>query len=122
MPAPDWLEAANNVESTLAYDLTYGQTTLTVQAADAASFPSLYPYRLTVWDFYAGADPGQDTGMEIVECTDRAGAVLTVVRGKELTSPVAHSAGEKVQLCVTAGLIQQLQEQIDALWAIVDAL
>jgi hypothetical protein len=35
---------------------------------------------------------------------------------------VAHSAGEKVQLLCTAGIIQQLQEQIDALWAIVDAL
>ena len=95
----------NNAESTVADDpLASGATTLNVATGEGDNFPSTFPYRLTIWDDENHADPTDDSGMEIVECTGRSGDALTIVRGKEGTSDVDHANGERVAMLITAGL------------------
>lgn len=95
----------NNVESTVADNpLAQAAVTLNVAGGEGANFPSTFPFRLTIWDDNAYPDPGDDSGMEIVECTARTVDALTIARGKEGTGDVAHANGERVALLITAGL------------------
>ena len=95
----------NNAESLVADNpLASGATTLNVTSGEGDNFPSTFPYRLTIWDDENHADPTDDSGMEIVECTGRSGDALTIVRGKEGTSDVDHANGERVAMLITAGL------------------
>ena len=108
----------NNAESLVADNpLASGATTLNVTSGEGDNFPSTFPYRLTIWDDEAHADPTDDPEMEIVECTDRTGDALEIVRGKEGTSDVEHANGERVAMLITAGLfndsVQGIQSQID---------
>ena len=95
----------NNAESLVADNpLASGATTLNVTSGEGDNFPSTFPYRLTIWDDENYADPTDDSGMEIVECTGRSGDALTIVRAKEGTSDVEHANGERVAMLITAGL------------------
>jgi hypothetical protein len=101
------LKFANNASSTLASSIIDTDTTLSVQAGDAAKFPVLAGgdwFPLTVVD--AGGN------MEIMRVTARSGAVLTVTRGQEGTTAMAFDAGVAVQSNLTAGALDQIQSDI----------
>lgn len=80
----------NGSEDSLAVAATSGTTSLTV--TDGSVFPATGDYNLVLsnGDVY-----------EVVVCTARSTNVLTVVRGQEGTTGVAHTAGTKVVLTVT---------------------
>jgi len=95
----------NNAESTVNDNpLSLGATTLNVATGEGANFPSTYPFRITIWNSTSFPDPGEDSGMEIVECTSRTADALTIVRGCEGTADVEHTQDEKVAQLVTAGI------------------
>ena len=108
-----WLQARNNSHDVLAADVLAGDATIEVTTA-ATQFPAAYPYRVTIWDAATHADPGDDADMEIMQVTGRAGNVLNVMRAQEGTAAAAHTAGDVVRLLVTAGMVQQVQDTIDA--------
>jgi hypothetical protein len=93
----------NNATSTLAVAVsTTGQTTITVQSADANKFP-----------FPAGGDwfpvtLAEGTKLEICKCTAHSGAVLTVVRGQEGTAAQTFSIGAAVDHRLTKVALQTL--------------
>lgn len=99
----------NNARSTLAGALTDIGTTLSVQTGDAAKFPSP-----TGDDWFPVTVVKADGTYEIMRCTGRAAAVLTVERAQEGTTAVAFDAGERIDLRLTAGAIAQIQEDAAA--------
>ena len=103
----------NNAASTVNDNpLAASITTLNVAAGEGANFPSSGNFRLTIWDASSYADPGNDSGMEIVECTARSTDALTIVRAREGTGDVAHTQGEKVALLITAGFFDDSTQGI----------
>ena len=78
--------------TTLATGVIAGATSMSV--ASVAGFPGTTPYTLIV-----DADTVNE---EIVEVTSRSGTTLTVTRGVDGTTGVAHSAGATVQHGVSA--------------------
>lgn len=80
----------NNSEDSLAVAATSGTTSLTVE--DGSLFPASGDYHLIL---------SKEDVYEVVVCTSRATNVLTVVRGQEGTTGVAHVAGTKVVLTLT---------------------
>jgi microcystin-dependent protein len=90
----------NNATSTLASAITNVATTLTVQASEAALFPTpaagdWFPVTLV-----------EGSKMEIVRCTARSGATLTVTRGQEGTTVQAFGAGATVDHRLTMVALQ----------------
>ena len=78
--------------TSLTADITNSQTTIVVGAV--TGFPASYPYTLII---------DQDTiNEEVVEVASRSGTTLTVTRGVDGTSGVAHSAGAVVNHGVSA--------------------
>lgn len=97
------LKLTNFGTSTLASGINASVTTLSVQAGDASLFPALgggewFP---VVVVSAAGV-------REIMRCTARTAAVLTVTRGQEGTSAVAFSAGARVDCRLTKAAIDDM--------------
>ena len=90
--------------TTLTSDINSGGTSM--QVAAATGFPSTYPYTLII---------DQDTvNEEIVEVSARSGTTLTVVRGVDGTSGIAHTAGAAVEHGVSARDFSESRQHEDA--------
>tara|TARA_B110000908_G_scaffold143981_1_gene173273 strand:+ start:140 stop:652 length:513 start_codon:yes stop_codon:yes gene_type:complete len=96
------IKYSNNARTTLAAAINSTVTTITV--ADASTFPTL-----AVGDemYLTLAEP-YGTATEIIKCTSVSGTTLTVVRGYEGTSALSWATDSKVQLRLTAGLLDKL--------------
>jgi len=95
---------ANNAASTLASAIGAGDTTLTVQTADASEFPSPssgQAFRLVV-------ESGSKS--EWMTCTARSGAQLTVSRG---ASPQSFPSGATVEHRMDATALGNLRQKAD---------
>jgi len=95
-----FLKVANRAISTLASGISDSDLSLTVATGEGALFPSTYPFHITIED-------------EILECTNRSTDVLTVTREAEGTTAAAHASGKAVQLRITAGIIEEIQNVLD---------
>ncbi len=94
----------NNAATTLASSILIGATSLTVAAGTGALFPTLTgsQYFLCTLQNTAG------TTVEIVKVTARSTDTFTIVRAQESTSASAFAAGDKCELRLTAGEINNL--------------
>lgn len=104
------IKLTNNAASTLLSDITASDTTLTLPAATGDLFPVLGAgdyFNLTVISS-AGA-------YEIMQCTARAGDVLTVVRAQEGTTAAGFVAGSRVELRVTVANVRNIVDELDLL-------
>lgn len=80
-------------------------STTSFQVAAATGWPSLFPYTLII---------DQDTvAEEIVTVTSRSGTSLTVIRGVDGTSGVAHTAGASVEHGVSARDFEESRQHED---------
>ena len=94
---------ANFAHSELQAELLAGATTLQIDTVDAGKFPTPgagEAFRLVLYT---------DTQQEIVECTNRAGNILTITRGMEGTADQRFPAGTKAVVTITAGMIGQIK-------------
>ena len=99
---PNYLQVKNRAASSLAADITSTATSLTVQAGDGAKFPQPgNGFNITIED-------------EILKCTARSTDTLTVVRAQEGTTAAGHVAGKAVELRITAGVIINVEDELDA--------
>jgi len=94
-----FLKVKNRAYSTLASGVDNDDTEWTVATGEGANFPSSGDFHITCED-------------EIVKCTSRTGDVLTVTRGAESTTPASHASGKAVELRVTAGVIEDIQNSV----------
>jgi len=95
-----WLTVKNNAQSALYAGITAAATSLTLLSGEGAKFPSA-SFNISIDD-------------EILYCSTRTDDVLTVVRAQEGTTAAVHAIAATVSLNITAGIISQIQDAIDA--------
>lgn len=91
------VKVANNAYSTLASGINNAVTSLSVATGEGARFPTLSGSDV----FYATLISASNT-LEIVKVTARATDTFTIVRAQDGTAAAAFSAGDRVELRVTA--------------------
>jgi hypothetical protein len=88
-------------------------TDLSVTVSDASQLPSSGDFLVTIWDKTSFPDPCDDSNTEIVKVTDVSGNVLTIVRGQEDTTGKVHANGQAVEMLITAGTFEELEDGIN---------
>jgi hypothetical protein len=93
----------NNASTTLAVTLNPGDLTAILAGGTGALFPSPSGGDL----FYLTIE---DSGgnLEVCHCTGRSADTLTIVRGRDGTTAQTFTAGARVELRVTAGVMAEL--------------
>lgn len=96
------------IDTTLTGAVNSSATSITV--ASVSGFPASYPYTLAL-DYDSSSE-------ELVNVTAAAGLTLTIVRGQDGTTGVAHDAGAAVKHVASARDFREPQEHIAASSAI----
>ena len=96
------------IDTTLTGAVNSSATSITV--ASVSGFPASYPYTLAL-DYDTASE-------ELVNVTAAAGLTLTIVRGQDGTTGVAHDAGAAVKHVASARDFREPQEHIAASSAI----
>lgn len=94
----------NNAASTLASSILIGATSLSVAAGTGGLFPTLTGDQF----FMCTLQNAAGTVIEIVKVTARSTDTFTIVRAQEGTSASAFASGDKCELRLTAGEINNL--------------
>lgn len=100
------VQLKNNASSTLAGSINAAATSITVDTGDGALFPTLTPgdyFPLTLVKLVGGVP-----AREIVRCTARSVDTMTITRAQEGTTALSFSAGDRVELRMTAGVFDEL--------------
>jgi hypothetical protein len=90
------------IDTTLTSSINNGAVTISV--ASTSGFPTSYPYTLAL-DYDTGSE-------ELVDVTAASGTTLTIVRGRDGTSAVAHDAGAVVKHVISGRDLREAQEHI----------
>lgn len=93
---------ANNVSTTVAGAVGVSDTSITVTSSTGFPVPTAGDY------FYATMQSVDGLTVEIVKCTGRAGAVLTVVRAQDGTSAASFTAGAYIETRLVAQACRDL--------------
>jgi hypothetical protein len=99
----------NNAGSTLASSISNSATSLTVTTASGTLFPTITGSQY----FYCTLEEVSSGALEIVKVTARVSDTFTIVRAQDGTSALAFSAGDRVQLRLTAADLNNFS-QIDS--------
>ena len=87
----------NNAFSTLASGINDSVTSTTLNSGDGAKFPSP-----TGAEYFYATLIDTSNNLEIVKCTARSTDVLTIVRAQESTTARVYSAGDRIEMRLTA--------------------
>ena len=82
---------------------------------DASTFPSTGDFLSTIWYKVNFLDPCDDPNKEIIKVTNVVGNVFTIVRGQEDTVGASHSNGQAVEMLITAGIFENIEDEINIL-------
>lgn len=91
------IKFTNNASAPLASAISSSSTAIILTAGRGAAFPTL-----GADDYFYATIINPSNQLEIVKCTARTGDTLTVVRGQDGTAARAYSAGDKLELRITA--------------------
>jgi hypothetical protein len=91
------IKFANNASAPLASAISSTSTAVILTAGRGAAFPTL-----GADDYFYATLVNSSNQLEIVKVTARAGDTLTVVRGQDGTASRSYSAGDKLELRITA--------------------
>ena len=91
------IKLANNAFGTLAAGIASDATSITLTTGHGDRFPFL-----GAGDYFYATLIDTSNNLEIVKCTTRSTDVLTVVRAQESTTARAYSAGDRVEIRITA--------------------
>ena len=91
------IKLSNNAFGTLAASITSSATSITLTTGHGARFPSL-----GAGDYFYATLIDTSNNLEIVKCTARSTDVLTVTRAQEGTTARAYSAGDRIEIRLTA--------------------
>lgn len=103
---------SNTGLSTLASGIDASQLTATLTAGTGSRFPA-DTFNVVIWASSDFANPIDAADREIVRCTSRTGDVLTIVRGQEGTTGVAHNTPGKTY-SVALIVSQKFRDDIEA--------
>jgi hypothetical protein len=96
---------SNNASGALASSITTSSTAITLTTGAGAQFPAI-----SGGNYFYATLTDSSNNLEIVKVTARATDVLTVVRGQEGTTPRAYAAADKLELRVTAAVMNSLPQ------------
>jgi hypothetical protein len=103
----------NNANSTLASGINAAVSGITLASGGGANFPVTGGSNQLGSDFFFVTITNvSDGSFEIVKVTARSGDVLTVQRGQEGTSAKSFSVGDRVELRITAELLDNLRSDL----------
>lgn len=102
------LKLSNFATTKLTAPASSTATSLSIQTADAAKFPTL-----SGGDWFPIVAVNSLGDREVMYCTARAGALLTVTRAQEGTTALDLLANDRIDLRVTAGVFYALDELYD---------
>lgn len=88
---------------------------LSLTVLDASSFPSSGDFLATIWDKVSFPDPCDDSNSEIIKVTNVVGNTFTIEREQEDSIGVAHANGQAVEMLITAGTFEELENEINTL-------
>jgi hypothetical protein len=91
------IKVANNAFGTLASSITNSATSITLTTGQGARFPTL-----SAGDYFYATLIDTSNNLEIVKCTARSTDVLTITRAQENTTARAYSAGDRIEIRLTA--------------------
>jgi hypothetical protein len=111
------IQFANNAYSTLASGITNSATSITLTTGEGARFPAL-----TGSNYFLATLIDASNNLEIVKCTTRSTDVLTVVRAQESTTGRAYATGDRIELRITAGVLDALYDDTDTTYTAGDGL
>jgi len=104
--AKTFLKKKNNAKSTITDNpLTSGATTCNVQTGDGAKFPDA-PFHATLYS----SDPASG---EIIKVTAKSTDQFTIVRAQEGTTAQEWPQGTKIELLITAKLLDDFQSRTE---------
>lgn len=100
----------NCAQTTLNGGINASDISLTVP--DASSFPSSGDFLITIWDKGNNFDPCDDPTQEILKVTNVIGNIFSINRGQEDTIGSAHANGQAVEMLITAGIFEEIENAI----------
>jgi len=103
------IKFSNNASATLKAGVSTSATSMTLTTGQGSLFPVL-----AAGDISYATLANTANQLEIVRVTARSGDVLTVVRAQENTLAIAFTAGDKVELRVTAAGLKTIQDEANA--------
>lgn len=95
----------DNALGTLAAPITSGATSITLDTGHGARFPSLVEPDYSILTLTQAGPGDNESSWEEVKLTSRTGDVLTVVRAQEGSTAAAWAAGDKCEIRITAGML-----------------
>lgn len=101
------VKVSNNASSRLATTLTSSATQFAISAGTGSTFPDL-----DSGDWFPVTVTKPDGTMEIMRATAKAGDTLTVLRAQEGTAAQNFSAGDRVELRLTAGALNAMMNEL----------
>lgn len=102
---------SNNAVSKLAASITTSDVTITVLPGEGAKFPVL-----SAGDWFPATLIKSTGEFEVVRCTARSSDALTVTRAQEGTAPLSFSSGDRIEVRLTAGVVDQINTDILSLF------
>jgi microcystin-dependent protein len=108
------IKLGNNAIARLAAPLAIDGTTIVLVEAESGSFPAL-----GAGDWFPMTLSDSAGHLEIVKVTARSANILTAVRAQEASSAFAFDSGDRAEIRLTAGVINQLQ--VDTAAAVTQA-
>ena len=97
------IKFTNNAFGLLNAGINSSVTSITLQSGNGAKFPSL-----SAGEHFHATLIDTSNNLEIVKCTARSSDVLTVARGQESTTARAYSAGDRIEIRLTAQAIADI--------------
>ena len=91
------IKLTNNAFGTLAAGINSSATSITLTSGQGARFPTL-----GAGDYFYATLIDTSNNLEIVKCTARSTDVLTVTRAQESTTARSYSAGDRIEIRLTA--------------------
>ena len=101
----------NNASALLPSSVASDDVTITLDAGEGDRFPQ--PTEGDENSFAILTLEDQNANIEVVKMTARDGDLLTITRGQEGTVPAGFAAGDRIELRMTAGSLQQFKQLTD---------
>lgn len=96
---------SNNASASLASSITTSSTAITLTTGAGAQFPAI-----SGGNYFYATLTDSSNNLEVVKVTARTTDVLTVVRAQEGTTARAYAATDKIELRVTAAVMNSLAQ------------
>lgn len=104
------LKLANNAVSRLAGNVVAADTIFSIIPGEGAKFPTL-----AAGDWFPATIVSTTGDYEVVKVTARSADTLTVQRAQEGTTAISFEAGDRIELRLTAGVVDSINSSILAL-------